>query len=179
MLDYHIFLHTIIYKFITVSILQTNMTIDYDERHGRLLIDTFDTDIRDEYEPLWHLIDVNFDEGARAVGELLCDIEDICRCVEDFCIYKNITNIPPLYASIFEARNGFLTQCKMPSYMSKAWLTRFPHPIVVRDYNENELIKAFKSFLENNRNKPYNGTYLYALYDLRRFINDKSSSEDD
>ena len=153
--------------------------VNYTKPHGQLLKDTFDNNIRDDYEPLWHLIDVNFDEGARATGELLCDIEDICRCVEDFCIEKNITIIPPLYANIFEARKGFLTQCKMPSYMSKAWLARFPHPIAVRDYSENEIIKEFKSFLENNLNKPYNGSYMYALHDLRRFMNDKSSSEDD
>ena len=151
--------------------------IDYNERHGRLLRDTFDTNVRLEYEPLWHLIDVNFDDAARDTDSLLGDIETIFCCVEDFCIEKNITNIPPLYANIFEARKGFLTQCKMPGYMSKAWLTRFPYPIVARNYFDNDIINEFKSFLEKNKNDKLHN--VYALYELRRFMGEQYTDSDD
>ena len=154
--------------------------VDCDESHGRLLRNTFDNDVRLEYEPLWHIIDVNFDDAARNTDVLICDIETIFCCVEDFCNEKNITNIPPLYASIFEAREGFLAQCKMPTYMSKAWLARFPYPIVVRDYSDNEIANDFKLFLDKKMNDtPRNDMYLYALYELRRFMGETNSDDDE
>ena len=65
--------------------------------------------------------------------------------------------------------------------MRKAWLARFPYPIVARNYFDNDIINEFKSFLEKNKSdKPRKkDIYGYALYDLRRFMSEQYTDSDD
>jgi hypothetical protein len=154
--------------------------VDYDSRHENLLRDTFDNvECRQELEPLWHMIDVFIDRQARTRKALFCDAEEVYMAIEDFCIHKNITNIPALYKYLFNARKGFLTQAKFPCCIEKQWLNRFPNKISPRELTSSPLVLEFKTFMENDRD-----TYTSVLIDLELFgyefeWSDESSDEED
>ena len=139
--------------------------VDYKTRHESMLKDTFDNnECRQELGPLWHIIDVFIDKQARAIGELFCDSVNVYMAIEDFCLHKDITEIPPLYKYLFNARKGFLTQAKFPCSIMKEWLNRFEEPIIPKQLTDNPLVQEFKTFIENDTN-----TYNSVLIDLEVF----------
>lgn len=139
--------------------------VDYKTRHENMLKDTFDNNkCRQELEPLWHIIDVFIDKQARTTSELFCDSEKIYMAIEDFCIHKNITQIPTLYKYLLNARQGFLTQAKLPCCIRKEWLNRFQEPIIPEQLTDNLLAQEFKTFMEKDMN-----TYNSVLIDLEVF----------
>jgi hypothetical protein len=148
--------------------------VDYDTRHDKLLKDTFDNpECRQELEPLWHIIDVFIDRQARK-KELFSDAEEVYMAIEDFCIYKNITNIPSLYKYLFNARKGFLAQAKFPCCIRKQWLNKFPNAIIPKTLKNSLLVQEFKDFMENDTD-----TYRSVLIDLELFGYEYETSDEE
>jgi hypothetical protein len=138
--------------------------IDYKTRYTTLIDNTFDTDVRQEFEPLWYIIDYYIDKQARDNKNLYCDADYNYRAVEDFCIYKNNVRIPPLYKTLFDVKQGFLSQVKFPLVITVEWIEKFPQPIQVRNLTKETLIQEFRSFLLQNEDKYWN-----MLVDLEPF----------
>lgn len=121
---------------------------DYDEEELQLLRDTYDTDVRNtEFEPLWHFLDVVFDEGARF--PIFLNVEDIFCAVEDFCGHCKISDdrIPALYKRMFAVKHGFMTQAKMPWYMKDTWCARFKEPLKHRTYEDETFPRVLAEFV--------------------------------
>lgn len=138
--------------------------VDYKTRYKTLVDDTFDTNVRQEFESLWHFIDFHIDRQAKDNGNLYVDAEDAYRAVEDFCIHKNINIIPPLYRTLFDAKRGFLTQVRFPVIIKHEWIEKFPQPIQARVLVDDKLVQEFRSFLLENEKK-----YRTVLIDLEDF----------
>lgn len=71
--------------------------------------------------PIWDKLDNVIDMAANS-GGFLGGLEPMCESIEDYCILNGITDIPPLYKYIFDARGGFLTQSKAIHYICPSWL---------------------------------------------------------
>lgn len=139
--------------------------VDYETRHENLLKYTFDnTDSRQELEPLWHMIDVFIDRQARTTEKLFCDAEEVYMAIEDFCVHKQISDIPVLYKYLFDARKGFLTQAKFPLCIKKQWLKRFPKEICPRQLTDCPLVLELITFMKKEKD-----AYNSVLIDLELF----------
>ena len=124
------------------------------EMREQLLRDTFDTDARHAYRPLWDFLDSVIDQGAKCEG-ILGGTECCFDTVEDFCKEYGIAEIPPLYADIFDARPGFLTQAKTVYYMRKEWNARFPEEHDVQPCASDPVLVKYKLYLESQSADPY------------------------
>lgn len=132
--------------------------------YEHLMEQTFSTNARDEHEALWHIIDVMIDRQARDVKNLYGDADDVYLAVEAFCDSNNIIKIPPLYASLFAAKTGFMSQAKFPLSIRDAWLKHFEEPIKPRDLSKNELVNKFVKFLNNDKEQ-----YQRVLVEMETF----------
>jgi hypothetical protein len=67
---------------------------------------------------------------------------------------------------MFAAGAGFLTQAKMPMYMSEEWMRRFPEPLdkKIRDH---AIIRNLKVYLEETIQEPGSEEVLEHLNDLQ------------
>ena len=131
-----------------------------------LLNDTYDKTWT--YHPIWNFLDKCFDDAARD-SCLNGGLESIVPTVEDYCIYRKITEIPPLYKVWFDAKIGFLTITKMPRYMSPMWLQRFPNPITFDANRFDDFVQYLK---DNLHKRGHNDT----LWQLRKYIADENIS---
>lgn len=139
--------------------------VDYVSRYEKLIRDTFDdNNIRQEVEPLWHIIDVFIDRQARDRRHLFGDADLVYMSVEDFCKEKNVDIIPPLYEALFKVRESFMAQMKFPLIMMKEWINRFPQQLTPRNLTNDSLVLEFKEYLEKNKEM-----YNSVLIDLELF----------
>jgi hypothetical protein len=141
--------------------------VDYDEHYRIILHETYDTDSRSEYEPLWYFLDVVFDRGAREPIDLT--VELVFQEAQDFCDAKGITNIPTLYKEMFDCRSGFLAQAKMPMVMSTIWFDRFHSPIPVKVFHDS-VLDEFVLFLKQHGNS----RQQIVLNSLQEFVGGKN-----
>ena len=74
---------------------------------------------------IWDIMDDFIEHAVREEG-LMGGLEPFCEAMEEYCKFRGITHIPPLYQYIFDARGGFLTQSKAIHYLRDAWIEVFP-----------------------------------------------------
>jgi hypothetical protein len=137
-----------------------SVQVDYDAHYEKLISDTFDDAvIRQQLEPLWHIIDVIIDRQARDNTCFYGDAGEVYTSIAEFCVAKNVASIPCLYQELFDARRSFISQLKFPLYIQKQWKKRFIEPITARNLSDCPLTKEFKEFLEGD-NELYNSVLI-------------------
>lgn len=152
----------------------TNKYYDMSSKHIKMLNATFgDAEGRqaDCREPLWHVIDVRVDCQARDTQHLLMDAEQMYVAIEDYLKCTGLSdNVPPLYASLFEAKAGFMTQAKFPTCIRTPWMDRFDAPVQPRDLTDCSIVLDFRRFLGVPTEDP-NKNWLYdrVLSDMEEF----------
>jgi hypothetical protein len=142
--------------------------VDYDTFNKNMIQNTFNNlQTRQTLEPLWHIIDIQIDRQARDNTYLFGDAEWIYETIEEFCKSKQITDIPPLYKRLFDARPGFMTQMKFPIIIRKEWMEYFIEPLVPKKLDECDIVKEFRDFVYTNQSD--DNKYWSVLFDLEEF----------
>lgn len=149
----------------------TQMTIsDFDDDdidEEKVLQISFDTASRAKYASFWAFLDYCFDKGVR--NHMLINVQEYFHAAESFCYQQGIDEdeIPLLYREMFEAKDSFLGQVKMPFYYKYAWLSHFPHPLMPLAQNGDcDILFRFKEFLESQE-KQYSLTLACLLQYLK------------
>lgn len=102
---------------------------------------------------LWDLVDFAFDKGAKSSG-ILIGPGSVYVTVEDFCKTKGITP-PPLYEYIFDGRDGFMIQEKLPHYHRLQWNNRFPNG-PTRTSTDLSLLNEYREYIANIPKNAFN-----------------------
>ncbi len=154
--------------------------INYKAHNVKIICDTFDNPVvRNELEPLWHIIDAFIDRQARDDNVLYGDADNMYIAIEDFCKFKQIKEIPILYETLFRAKVGFFTMVKYPNVISNEWKQYFNEPINPRSLADCPLVQEFKTFLDEDKNKNYSVLLDMELFGFPYDFGDEDEDEDE
>ncbi len=122
-------------------------------------------------EPLWHMIDVLVDYQARDNRNLFMDAEQMYQAIEDYLNNLSMSdNVPPMYASLFEAKATFMAQAKFPQCIKTLWMDRFPSTVLPRNLSNCDIVLDFRRFLGVQTDDPdKNWIYSRVLADMEKF----------
>ncbi len=99
---------------------------------------------------IWDIFDNIIEQAVREGSCIVGGLEPFCEAMEEYCLLRNITYIPPLYQYIFDARGGFLTQSKAIHYLRDAWIELFPSwPTSASPIINNEFDDFLKRYIQS------------------------------
>jgi hypothetical protein len=99
---------------------------------------------------IWDIFDHMIEQAVREGGCLVGGLEPFCEAMEEYCLFRDISHIPPLYQYIFDARGGFLTQSKAIHYLRDAWIELFPSwPTSASPITNNDFDDFLKRYIQN------------------------------